>query len=197
MERGDAKHRLGPYRDPNIDTKVFAATRELLSERGYRGTSIDAIAAAAGVTRPTIYRRWPSKAHLIYEAVYPDDARQVQPQADPIKVIRGVVRGVLGHMGEAEAREALPGLMSDMRSDPELWQKLRERHSATVAAGLNELMARNPQILRPVDADVLIDLIAGAAMHALCIRDVTDLDEYAEVLTDILLGGLMAQQSPN
>ena len=26
------------------------------------------------MTRPTIYRRWPSKAHVVFEAVFPDVA---------------------------------------------------------------------------------------------------------------------------
>ena len=194
MARSDAKHRLGPYRDPNIDTAVFEATRRLLGERGYRGTSIDGIAEAAGVARPTIYRRWPSKAHLVYDAVYPDDAEQVQTTSrNPIKVIAGAMRGVLGHMALAPAREALPSLMSDMRTDEELRGKLQERHSSTVAAGLSELLSRNPEIFRDVDADVVLDIIAGAAIHALCIRDVDDLDSYAEKLCDVLFYGLISR----
>src|SRR5690625_7263586 len=64
MARGDSRHRLGPFRDPNVDSAVLDSTRRLLVERGYRDTSVDAIAEAAGVSRPTIYRRWPSKAHV-------------------------------------------------------------------------------------------------------------------------------------
>ncbi len=196
MARNDAKHRLGPFRDPKVDTAVFDATRRLLSERGYRGTSIDRIAEAAGVARPTIYRRWPSKAHVVYEAVYPDDADEVQPASrNPIKVIASAVRGVLEHMGAAPAREALPGLMSDMRVDAELQARLQERHSNTVTAGLAELLSHNPDVFRAVDADIVLDIIAGAAIHALCIRNVADLDTYAERLSDVLLYGILARDT--
>ncbi|NKZ68426.1 TetR family transcriptional regulator, partial [Rhodococcus hoagii] len=39
-----AQHRLGPQRNPAIDEAVLQATRDLLVENGYAGTSIDAIA---------------------------------------------------------------------------------------------------------------------------------------------------------
>ncbi len=65
--------RLGPQRNPAIDEAVLQATRDLLVENGYAGTSIDAIATRAGVGRPAIYRRWPSKAHIVHDAVYLGD----------------------------------------------------------------------------------------------------------------------------
>ncbi len=47
------------------------ATVELLGETGYAELSVDAIARRAGTSKPAIYRRWPSKAHLVHEAVFP------------------------------------------------------------------------------------------------------------------------------
>jgi AcrR family transcriptional regulator len=192
MVRADPKHRLGPYRDPQIDAKVFAVTRRLLKERGYRGTSIDAIAEAAGVSRPTIYRRWPSKAHVINEALFPDNAPQIEPSADHVHEITGAIRNIIAFLGEPTAREALPGLMSDMRSDPTLQPKLAVRHTLVVSAGLRALLASNAGSLRQVDADTLLDVMVGAAIMALCIRDVTDLDTYAASLTDLLFNGILA-----
>ncbi len=40
----ETQHRLGPQRNPAIDDAVLDATRQLLEEKGYAGTSIDAIA---------------------------------------------------------------------------------------------------------------------------------------------------------
>ncbi|AEF35042.1 MULTISPECIES: TetR/AcrR family transcriptional regulator [Mycobacteriaceae] len=191
MARSDIKHRLGPYRDPEIDPAVFAATRRLLIERGYRGTSIDAIADAAGVSRPTIYRRWPSKAHVVYDAVYPASAPHVEPSAEPFPEITGAIAGILAFMSQPEAREAFPGLLADMRSDPELKSKLGERHSVGVSAAFKSLVERNAETLRQVDAGTLLDVVSGAAIHAMCIRDVSDLDAYIDSLTDLLLYGIL------
>nr|WP_246597797.1 helix-turn-helix domain-containing protein [Nocardia tengchongensis] len=79
------RHRLGPHRDPAVDTAVLDAARALLVEQGYTATSIDAIAARAGVSRPAIYRRWPSKAHLIAQAVFPDVGSAVVAPDLPVR----------------------------------------------------------------------------------------------------------------
>lgn len=193
MTRGDGRHRLGPFRDPKVDAAILASTRRLLVERGYRDTSIDAIADAAGVSRPTIYRRWPSKAHVIYDAAFPDDASRVQPSGDAVAELKRLIRNVIGWLGDPAASVALPGLIVDMRSDPALHASLGERHSAVFSADLRKLFADNGDVLRQVDADTALDIIVGAAMQALCIRDVTDLDAYAASLADVLLDGVLAR----
>ncbi len=69
---GIRHRRQGSRPDPSIDEAVLSTTRRLLVQRGYAATSIDLIASTAGVSRPTIYRRWKSKALLVHEAVFPD-----------------------------------------------------------------------------------------------------------------------------
>src|SRR4051794_14879902 len=62
---------VGRPRDPRVEDAVRVATLELLVEEGYQATSIQAIARRAGVSAPTIYRRWANKAELIEEVVFP------------------------------------------------------------------------------------------------------------------------------
>ena len=59
----------GRQRDPEIDAAVIAATLALLDEVGYAKLSIGAVAKRAGVYRPAIYRRWPTKQHLVTDAI--------------------------------------------------------------------------------------------------------------------------------
>lgn len=48
-------------------TKVLDATMELVAERGIDKTSVDAIAAASGVSKATIYKHWVDKDALCLE----------------------------------------------------------------------------------------------------------------------------------
>lgn len=59
----------GRPRDTAIDTAVLDATLALLARDGFAGLSLTAVAAAAGTTRPALYRRWPDKTSLVVDAV--------------------------------------------------------------------------------------------------------------------------------
>ena len=52
-----------------IDEAVLRATIEVLESVDYLRLAIAKIAERAGTTKPAIYRRWPTKAHLVHEAV--------------------------------------------------------------------------------------------------------------------------------
>ncbi|MEH1867580.1 MAG: helix-turn-helix domain-containing protein [Nostoc sp.] len=60
-----------PGRPRNLQSHqaILQASLELLSEVGYERTSIDAIAVRAGVSKPTIYRRYKGKEELIASAI--------------------------------------------------------------------------------------------------------------------------------
>ena len=61
--------RGGRPRDPALDDAIIQATRRRLVLDGYSGMSIGDIAADARVSRPTIYRRWPTKLELTIDAL--------------------------------------------------------------------------------------------------------------------------------
>jgi AcrR family transcriptional regulator len=56
-------------RSERVVQQVLAATVAELADSGYRAFRVDAVTAAAGVNRTTIYRRWPSKAALVAAAI--------------------------------------------------------------------------------------------------------------------------------
>jgi AcrR family transcriptional regulator len=55
--------------DPALDEAIVKATRRRLVLDGYSKMTIGDIASDAGVSRPTIYRRWPRKLALTIEAI--------------------------------------------------------------------------------------------------------------------------------
>ena len=84
---------FGRPRDPRIDGAVLRATVELLAETGYPGLLVSAIAERAGTSKPAIYRRWPSKAHLVHEAVFPIGAATELPDTGSLpEDLREMVR---------------------------------------------------------------------------------------------------------
>lgn len=59
--------------------EILAITVDLIAEHGVSGITVDTVAAKAGVSKATIYRRWRSRAALIHDAI----AGLHRPVGDP------------------------------------------------------------------------------------------------------------------
>ena len=57
-------------------TRILEAARELLEERGYHGVGLESVAAAAGVSRQSIYVHFGSKMQLLLALVAHVDERE-------------------------------------------------------------------------------------------------------------------------
>lgn len=84
-------------REPDdIEARLLASAAELVATRGTRGLSVTELARAAGVSRPTVYRRWES-AEEVLRALLMHHAQRVitavGPQADDrTAIVEKVVR---------------------------------------------------------------------------------------------------------
>ncbi len=178
---------FGRPRDPRIDAAVLRATVELLAETGYPGLLVSAIAQRAGTSKPAIYRRWPSKAHLVHEAVFPVGADTAIPDTgSTADDLREMVRRTMVFLTTPAARAALPGLIGEMAADPSLHSALLERFAGAIGGG-----ARGEA--RPdVTAAELAETIAGVTLVALLTRP-TELDDaWVDRTTRLLLKGISA-----
>jgi AcrR family transcriptional regulator len=192
---GTMRRRQGSRRDPSIDAAVLATTRTLLIERGYTATTIDLIATTAGVSRPAVYRRWSSKAQLVHEAVFPDLGPE-PPEDDFVAEITRLCTGAVRMYADSAVRESIPGLMVDLRSDRKLRKLLSDRLEATARSQLAARVenAAAAGIARSgVGTDTLMDIIAGGAWYAVCVRHVTNADRAAKELTDLVLHGVLSR----
>ncbi|MBL8217404.1 MAG: TetR/AcrR family transcriptional regulator [Bryobacterales bacterium] len=63
------KQEPGRPRDPEVERRILTVALQHLITQGFARMSIDAIAAEAGVSKPTIYRRWEGKADLATAAL--------------------------------------------------------------------------------------------------------------------------------
>lgn len=61
--------RPGRPRERQADDAILAATRELLVEVGFERLTVTDVASRAGVGRPTVYRRYPTKEALVAASV--------------------------------------------------------------------------------------------------------------------------------
>src|SRR5580698_2320071 len=92
----------GRPRSERSHRAILDAASKLLEERGFADLTIDEVAQRAGVSKPTIYRRWPTKGTLVFEAFSGDFlARQPLPdtgslRGDLLAALRAWIRVVKG-----------------------------------------------------------------------------------------------------
>src|SRR3954449_9993913 len=111
--------------DPEVDRAIETAAMTLLADRGFARMSMEAVAAAAGVGKPAIYRRYPDKAALVAEVI----ARQL-PVLDPPDL--GDTRAELWQLVElgfpkdgAGYVGLIGGLIAEQQRHPELIESFR------------------------------------------------------------------------
>ena len=188
------KAAIGRPRDPRIDNAVLTATATLIRQRGYADVSIDAIAAAAGTTKPAIYRRWPSKAHLVHEAVFVGaDLHGLPDTGAMARDVREMLRRMVAAFTTPTARAALPGLMGEIAADSTLHAALLSRF-APVFDDLGtrlETARRQGEIRDDVDVTGVLELLTGVVLGTVLLRSVDALDKaWVERSADLVMRGL-------
>jgi AcrR family transcriptional regulator len=64
----DTRRGPGRPRQEHVTRAVLDAVVELVAESGMAALTMDAVAARAGVSKPAMYRRWPTKQDLVIAA---------------------------------------------------------------------------------------------------------------------------------
>src|SRR3954449_10686308 len=182
--------RVGRPRDPRVDSAVRQATLDLLVEDGYQATSIQAIARRAGVSPPTIYRRWSSKAELIEEAVFPTALLDLAELTGDLDTdLETYCRTIIEHLGDPAVRAAIPGLLTEYQTDPELWHRLVQRSVTPMRQAFAAFLEQIGR--RPVGSvDVLFDVMMGALFVRAINSGATSADAFAREVATIVAASL-------
>jgi AcrR family transcriptional regulator len=155
---------IGRPRDTQIDREVVTAVLNALESGGYRAVTIDGIARNVGRARSSLYRRWPSKRHLVAYAVVSELGEN--PAADTgslrgdllsaVATLWRAFRGPLGH--------ALAGLVADMAEDPALASSIRQQVLAPRRRSMRDAIERarvRGEELNDVDMELVLDMLTG------------------------------------
>jgi AcrR family transcriptional regulator len=186
---------VGRPRDPRIDESILRSTAELLVSMGYPNLTMAAVAERAGTTKTALYRRWASKAELVHEAAFPAAPTALAtPPGDFASDVRAMIAASCNVFTSPVVRAALPGLVADMASEPELNRRVRQRFQGTYEAlrvRLREAVERG-EAHPDVDPDRLIEVIGGATMMRMLLRPEEPLDDkWVDQTAWIVVNGVM------
>lgn len=157
-------HRVGRARDAAIDARILAVAARQLSQSGYEGMSLAAVAEEAGTTRQALYRRWPGKAELAAAVVtsMADDGEAGTP-ADPyaalVAELADFEQGV-----SRPGRLSLVGTMLQDTTQPDVLTRYRARVVAPRRARIRAILetARRNGLIDPqADLEVAVTMCTG------------------------------------
>jgi AcrR family transcriptional regulator len=189
---GDGAHRgPGRPRDPGYDKAILDATLAILNEKGYAGLTIDGVAAHSGVGRPTIYRRWASKAALVIAALAQAPSLAPAPDTGGLRDdLLAFQREQASLMNRPESRRITAGLVADLVADPELAETYVKDYVAlrqeSVTQALQRGVARGE--LRPdADLSLIYDLLLGPLFVRSVVRGEPLGPDMAEQIVDVVI----------
>jgi AcrR family transcriptional regulator len=192
-----ASPQTGRRRNPEIATAVLQAAVELLDNPrvGFRGLTMQAVAQASGVSKATLYRWWPDKAHLVLDAYRSKSARDVAGpvtgDVGPDLVAHlGQLAYALNFMDSARTVAAITLAAAEDEHFGVLYRDtlLRERREAL----LDVLTAgrRAGQVRAAVDLEIVADAAIGAIHHRLLLTRAPIDGPFVVALADLILDGV-------
>ncbi|MFI1399207.1 TetR/AcrR family transcriptional regulator [Streptomyces sp. NPDC020681] len=182
---------------------IYDAALALVGELGYPRTTIEGIAARAGVGKQTIYRWWPSKAAVLLEA-FMDLAEQAAAgeaeipdtgdlEADLKLVLRATVDEMNSPGYDAPARALAAEGVVDPVLGAQFVEKLLEPQLQLYVKRLRS--AQDADDVRPdIDLRIALELFVGPLTHRWLLRTLPLTHGYADALVDYALYGLTARR---
>ena len=167
-EEGPARGRGRP-RSEQADQAILAATLKLVGSQGVTATTIEGIAAEAGVGKTTIYRRWESKNDLIVAAV-----SMMAPRGDPPDTgsFPGDMKAFADSQRERLADTGLftvaPRVLAESMNDPELHQGFLDNVINPLRAGIRTIIERGierGELRADLDAEPLVDILHSLPIY--------------------------------
>jgi len=180
--------------DASRDAAILRATQQILAESGYDLLTIEAVALRARAGKATIYRRWPSKAELVVDAVYA--LRPAAPVPDT-GTLRGDLRAAYERIGSVDEldHQVMAGLITARRRDPDLDRLFREYllpKDRSEIASIFERATGRGEIAPGLNVDALTVVVAALTGHRLLFAMEPMDDRYIDMIVDEVILPLTA-----
>lgn len=186
---------------PDKAEVILAGALEVFRMYGYAAASMDRIASAAGVSKPTLYNYFQDKEGLFIALVQQLTQNSCQMlyrlptaldlQMPPEKVLRQIATSVLENSSHNQPLLTLMRLLiGESERFPELARNFVHDFQEPLLEGLTLYLASQPQLQLP-DPRVAARIYAGSLMHYLIMQKVMHGSDIAPLEHDRIINGLV------
>jgi AcrR family transcriptional regulator len=190
-----AKAPSGRPRDPDVGGVILDAARALVVEQGYEAVTTEMIAKAAGASKQTIYRRWPSKADLVLDAFLAHAAKAVDRETGSTQrpVAERLARFLTHTFAALETSgPAVRSLMASAQADAEFRAAFKSRFiepRRRALATVLQLGIERGELAADCDLDAAVIALYGAVWYRLLLDEPLD-RRFGRRLAETILAGL-------
>jgi AcrR family transcriptional regulator len=186
----------GRPRSERAHRAILQAANELLESEGFAAVSVEAIAERAGVSKATIYRRWPNRAAVVMDGFLSTVSSEVPfPHTgharEDIRIhMRRLAEAFSGKIGRTVA-----ALMAEGQSDPELAGALRSRWLLVRRAEAREILElgiERGELREDIDLEVAVDILYGPIYYRMLVGHAPLDNGFTDALADHIFAGLAA-----
>ena len=182
-----------------MDDAILGAALRLLAERGYARLSLESVAVAAGVGKPTLYRRWSSKADLATAALAHriDVEKQASSRVSTERALTFLLTNLRERLLRANSMALVGTLLAEEKRTPELIGLFRERIWRRRSTMLREVLERGRsrgEIRAEADVEATIDLLIGS-IYARYLSGAGVPKSWPERIVALVLEGLRGSAS--
>ncbi|MBE3008746.1 TetR/AcrR family transcriptional regulator [Microbispora sp. NEAU-D428] len=177
---------------------ILSAAFELVGEVGYAKLSIEGIAARAGVGKQTIYRWWPSKGAVLFDAFLmlsegTGGSPALPDTGDLDADLKAVLRATVAELNDPRYDEPMRALNTEILHDPALAAAYAERLDGPMKELKKQRLRsaqRAGQLSGDLDLDVAIEMLWGPLLNRWLQRSGPLTPEYADTVVETALNGL-------
>jgi len=195
----ESPRRRGRRRSQEAEQAILDHAMLILLQHGLQGFTLDRVAAAASVSKATIYRRWRSREEVVLAALGAIPEIRVEIKGDAVESLTGFIQQFVNLVknapGQLEAQTRmvtmLPSLVAQCADNPALMEALHryiERRKAPIREILDHAIASG-EILAPQNVDLLIDAIMGPVVLRLFLGGGDVSEEATRELIRLVVSG--------
>ena len=183
----------GRPRSDRVHRAILDAARELLIRDGFTRLRLEHVAAAAGVGKATIYRRWPTKEDLA-QALLQDLASPhiaIDDVGDTRAEMLAAVTNPMRAITDTNFGPVILALMSQIAGNPKLGDPFRQTVVQARRDAVAEMVARGiarGDLCPDADPDVATELLVGPVYFRLVFGGDLD-DAFANSIVDNVMRG--------
>ena len=185
-------------RSERARTAIHRAALGLTAEVGFAKVTVEAIAARAGVGKQTIYRWWPSKGAVVFDALLAanEDAAgtlDLPDTGDVVADLRGVLRTMVAELTEPANDRLQRAVTAEIQHDRALAGEVVERLLRPQVDAIVARLRRAREVgqLAPgVEPAIIAELLIGPVFHRWLLRTGPLDAAFADTIVDHTVGEL-------